>query len=134
MIPAATSSALDAKPGRFSASNFALKTSATLMGQSFKDAVPAFFLLLPGQICMNVAEVFKAKLEAENRPGLASNALLVAAGITVGADLVVVPIWGIVGAALVTSVSQFAYVGLAWWFVHRVRPNRLSGASMALAT
>lgn len=104
-----------------------------LMGDGFRDALPAFFLLLPGQICWNLGEVFKSKLEAENRPGLASNSLLAAAGFTVAVDPFVVPIWGIEGAAIVTSVSQLVYALLAWRFVHRNRPSRQRGAVVSPA-
>jgi len=90
-----------------------------LFGAAFRDAVAPFFLLLPGQLLWNLAQVFKTRLDADDRPADGSKSIAVGAAITVVGVPLIVPAWGIMGAAFVTSVSQAAFCLVGWWFVHR---------------
>lgn len=87
-----------------------------LMGEAFRASLPAFFILLPGQIFWNLGIVVKTALEADGRPGAGSKSLFVAALITVVGVPIAVPYWGIEGAAVVTSASQAAFLlsGMAY--------------------
>ena len=98
-----------------------------LMGEEFRDSLPAFFVLLPGQLFWNLGLVFKTRLEADNRPGAGSSALALAAAITVVGVPVAVPLGGIVGAAGVTTISQAAFCGAGLWFVRRAADGTRRG-------
>ncbi len=92
-----------------------------VMGPEFKGAVTVFLLLLPGQMFWNMAEVMKVELEAANRPGVASAALAVAAGLTVVSVPFAVKIAGIAGAAAVTSSCQVVFFGITFWQARKGR-------------
>lgn len=85
-----------------------------VMGEEFRAAVTAFLLLLPGQICWNVGQVYKVQLEADDRPGVASVALAVGAAITLATVPFAVRWYGIEGAAAVTSFTQLLFLVLCW--------------------
>lgn len=92
---------------------------------AFAGSVAPLLLLLPGQVFWNLGNVLSAKLEADDRPGASSVALGVAAVITIIAVPAVVPIWGIRGAAVVTSCSQAAFFLVTWFAIkrHHVGPT-----------
>ncbi|MEZ5234642.1 MAG: lipopolysaccharide biosynthesis protein [Acidimicrobiales bacterium] len=90
-----------------------------LFGEEFRASLPPFYLLLPGQVLWNVGLVFKTRLEADNRPGSGSNALAASAVVTLIGVPAAVPLAGIFGAAVVTSVSQFVFCVLGYVFVRR---------------
>ena len=84
-----------------------------LMGDEFSGAILAFLLLVPGQVCWNIAQVYKVVLEASDRPGAASWALAAAALFTVVVVPIAVRVAGIEGAAVVTSLSQVLFLVIA---------------------
>ncbi len=86
-----------------------------LMGEEFSAAILAFLLLVPGQVCWNIAQVYKVVLEAGGRPGAASWALAIAAIFTVVIVPVAVRVAGIEGAAVVTSASQVLFLVIVRW-------------------
>ena len=91
---------------------------------AFKPSIPPLLLLLPGQVFWNLGNVLSAKLEADDRPGISSVALGVAAAITLVAVPLVLPPFGIVGAAVVTSCSQLVFFVVTWFAIgKRGRPN-----------
>ena len=90
-----------------------------LFGADYRDSLPALYVLLPGQLFWNLGLVFKTRLEADNRPGSGSNALAIAAGMTLVGVPLIVPHWGILGASVVTSVSQATFCAAGLWFVRR---------------
>jgi O-antigen/teichoic acid export membrane protein len=81
-----------------------------LFGDAFRPSVHLVWILLPGMIAANLAWVFGTRLCAEGRPGAQSWGLFWAAVVTViGLALFAGP-YGITGAAVVTSVSQGAFL------------------------
>lgn len=82
-------------------------------GPSFADAAPALRLLLPGAVALNAVSLLSTKLAAENRVGEVTRASLLGAAVTGLGLIVVVPRYGVAGAAAVTSVafiSQLVYL------------------------
>jgi O-antigen/teichoic acid export membrane protein len=96
-----------------------------LMGEEFGAAVSSFLLLLPGQVCWNVAQVHKVVLEAGGRPGAASASLAAAAVFTVAAVPPAVRVAGIEGAAVVTSASQVLFLATVAWQARRLNTGGL---------
>jgi O-antigen/teichoic acid export membrane protein len=95
-----------------------------LFGSDFAGAVAPLLILLPGQVFMNLGNVQAARLEADGRPGAASWAFFTGAVVTVVGVLIAVPIFGIEGAAFVTSVSQ------AIFFIVSTLARRAGGESI----
>ncbi|HZQ57289.1 MAG TPA: oligosaccharide flippase family protein [Acidimicrobiales bacterium] len=89
-----------------------------LFGRSFAGAVPLLWVLLPGQVANDVASVLASRLQADGRPGAASQGLLVAVIVTVIGLAIAVRPFGTGGAAVVTVLSQFAYLG---WVANKAR-------------
>ncbi|MDY7101020.1 MAG: lipopolysaccharide biosynthesis protein, partial [Actinomycetota bacterium] len=83
-------------------------------GEDFRASVVPLLILLPGQVFWNLGNVVSAKLEADDRPGAASQALVLAAVLTLVAVPIVVPAAGIRGAAVVTTCAQASFFVYAW--------------------
>jgi O-antigen/teichoic acid export membrane protein len=75
-------------------------------GDSFSEAVVPLWLMLPGQVVADIATVYNSELMARGKPGSASLALAVGATVSCATIYPAVQLWGIRGAAGVTSVSQ----------------------------
>jgi O-antigen/teichoic acid export membrane protein len=87
-----------------------------LFGGGFRGSLAPLWVLIPGQVCYDLANLISVALQAEGRPGASSRGLTLAALVTAGGIGFAVGQWGIVGAAAVTTASQAAYllyVGLA---------------------
>jgi O-antigen/teichoic acid export membrane protein len=87
-----------------------------LFGGAFRSSLVALWVLLPGQTASNLATVASQKLMADNRPGTVSASLVAAAIVTVIGLAVAAPPFGVLGAAIVTTVSQLVlllFVGMA---------------------
>jgi O-antigen/teichoic acid export membrane protein len=84
---------------------------AFLFGSSFAQAATPLRLLLPGQIANDATAPLTASLLASNRPGASSQASLAAAVVTVAGLALLVPRFGINGAAATTTVSYLAKFG-----------------------
>lgn len=85
-----------------------------LFGDGFRTAVPALWILLPGQVASDLTTVAGTALQARGEPGLATRAQLLAAALTIVAIVPAVHRFGIGGAAAVTSTSQFAALAYLW--------------------
>jgi O-antigen/teichoic acid export membrane protein len=84
-------------------------------GQAFAPAVIPLLILLPGQVCLDMANVLTAKLGADNRPGRASMGSALGAVTTIVFVIPAVALFGINGAAFVTSTSQALFLAFVWF-------------------
>ena len=84
-------------------------------GSEFSAAVIPLLILLPGQVCQDMANVLSSKLEADDRPGAASKGTALGAVTTLLLIVPAVEVHGIRGAALVTSVSQAVFLAYVWF-------------------
>jgi O-antigen/teichoic acid export membrane protein len=94
-----------------------------LFGHDFRGAVSPLWLLLPGQVAFDLANVLSQKAMADNRPGAVSRAYSLAALVTVAGLFAFVKSFGIDAAAVVTSVSQGCYLAYLWFIVKRDLPS-----------
>lgn len=91
-------------------------------GSSFEPATWPLRILLPGAVAFDVLGLMSSKLSADGRVGDVTQAAILGAGVTLVGLAVVVPAFGIGGAAAVTSVtfaSQVAYLGVRQRRHHR---------------
>jgi len=97
-------------------------------GAPFLPAIPALLVLLPGVVCYSTQRVCGAYLLRLNRPLRMSAILVSAVALNLGLNLLWIPRWGIVGAALASTASYAlsAVLFLAW--VIRVSGLRLREA------
>lgn len=81
-----------------------------LYGRAFMDAVAPAYWLMPGMVPMTVFRVLSHAVSGHGRPEYATYAATVGLVATVALDLLLIPHFGIVGAAVASSV---AYTGAA---------------------
>ena len=91
---------------------------------AYVDCLPAFLVLLPGAVSFSVVKVMVSYLAGRDRPGLISLGSILALIVDVTLNLVLIPIYGIVGAALASLVSYTFQAVVAVAFA-----SRLSGQS-----
>ena len=71
----------------------------------FNDCLPAFYVLLPAVISLSVSKVMSSYVAGRGRPGPISVGSVVAVCLNIAANLVLIPVFGIVGAALASLIS-----------------------------
>lgn len=74
-------------------------------GSEFADAGVALRLIIPGVVAYSVVAVLSRYLSGRGRPGLGTLILLFGLAANVAANLVLVPRYGILGAAIASSLS-----------------------------
>jgi O-antigen/teichoic acid export membrane protein len=81
-------------------------------GHAYLPAVGPFLVLLPATWFLCVAQVVNAALRGRGRPGFASLLALVEVVLTISLDLLLIPPYGALGAAVASAIAYTAY-GLA---------------------
>jgi O-antigen/teichoic acid export membrane protein len=74
-------------------------------GPQFADAGVALRLILPGVVAYSVVAVLSRYLTGRGRPGTSTLILLLGLGSNIAANLILVPVYGILGAAAASSIS-----------------------------
>jgi O-antigen/teichoic acid export membrane protein len=103
-------------------------------GPSFRSAVEPAHILLIGLAAEGVAGVITAFLYGIGRPGLNSIAMASGVVVTVALDLLLIPRFGAVGAAVASSAAYLSStMALMLFFRHLTRSsNRSPGGSLAV--
>lgn len=78
-------------------------------GAAYEPAIVPFLILLPGIWLLSCAELVIWVLPARGRPGLASWLAAYQAGSTLVLDLILIPPFGLTGAAIASCVSYSTY-------------------------
>lgn len=87
-------------------------TVVLAFGDAFEAAVVPLVILIPGAWMFACGDLVSHVLAARERPGTASLLSAMQAGLTIALDLVLIPAYGIEGAAIASTLSYSAY-GLA---------------------
>ena len=107
---------------------------AAFFGPKWKDSVaPLRILLLPGLfrgLLQNVTPIVMAL----NRPDLEARSKVAEAILFVGALSVLVPRYGVIGAASASALAYFLAVVVRYYFVSRLVPGGFSALPATLAT
>lgn len=90
---------------------------------AFAQSEPALRILALGIVFLFANSAFYAMLNAINRQGLNAWATAFAAGINIVLNLVLIPLFGYLGASTVTVVTEAALCTFGWWFVQLHRPD-----------
>ena len=103
-----------------------------LYGVQFAGAIRPMLVMLPGIVMISLYMILTRNFTSRNRQGVNIVAAVAALGINVGLNVLLIPRWGIVGAAVSTSVSySVAALILLVMFVresgHTVRETVLVG-------
>ncbi|MCV9917578.1 MULTISPECIES: lipopolysaccharide biosynthesis protein [Pseudomonas] len=77
----------------------------TLFGAEYQPAYPALLALLPGLLGLCYASILRLDLLGKNRPGTVSLMMGAGAALNLVLNLVLIPTWGIVGAAMASSIA-----------------------------
>ncbi|MGH9278678.1 MAG: polysaccharide biosynthesis C-terminal domain-containing protein [Acidimicrobiales bacterium] len=96
-----------------------------LYGQEFARAVGPLLLLLPGTVVFCASMVGESFLTATGRPGRVTFAELSGLALTLVGLPIVVPRWGIVGAAILSSVSYSVVLAVCVTFLRQGGPVSL---------
>jgi O-antigen/teichoic acid export membrane protein len=93
-----------------------------VFGSGYQGSVSAFRWLLPGTVAFSLQSVLSNYLAGRGRPRIVLVAWLCGAVTGVVADLLVIPAYGITGAAIVSSASYVLVTGIHFHALRSVRP------------
>jgi O-antigen/teichoic acid export membrane protein len=99
-----------------------------IFGRDFEDAVQPFLWLLPGTVALAGTKILAAYVFSRGRPMINAWIALATLAVTVVADLALIPLFEVSGAAAATSLSYVLSLVLT-----AIAYRRLSGGSIAAA-
>lgn len=109
--------------GLFAASQMLL---SLLYTAEFLPALRPLWLLLPGVVLLSYSKVIFSDLGGRGKPYYGTYASLLSLAVTLTLDLLLIPRWGITGAALATSCAYATNTAAALFFYGRETGNSLS--------
>ncbi|MNL56566.1 hypothetical protein D3C87_1800690 [compost metagenome] len=80
----------------------------TLFGVAYQPAYPALLALLPGLLGLCYASILRLDLLGKDRPGSISLLMGLGALLNLALNLLLIPAYGIVGAAAASSIAYLA--------------------------
>ncbi|WP_085648807.1 MULTISPECIES: lipopolysaccharide biosynthesis protein [unclassified Pseudomonas] len=109
----------------------------TLFGVAYQPAYPALLALLPGLLGLCYASILRLDLIGKNRPGTVSLMMGLGALLNLALNLLLIPAYGIVGAAAASSIAYLAVTvamlvlycrlsGVAFWQTLIILPSDLT--------
>lgn len=96
-----------------------------VFGPAYADGAPVLVVALVGIVPLSVCRMIAADLKGRGRPGLASIGSAVMAGAILVLDLLLIPVWGLMGAAI-ASVAAYTLSATALLAAYR----RVTGARL----
>jgi O-antigen/teichoic acid export membrane protein len=96
-----------------------------LFGPAFLPAVVPLWVLLPGVVALGLDKPIASYQLGRGRPQISLYVALLATPITTAAYVLLIPRYGIVGAAAGSTISYVATTAIEIVYLHRVSPLRL---------
>ena len=96
-----------------------------LFGSAFLPAVVPLWVLLPGVVALGLDKPIASYQLGRGRPQISLYVAMLATPITVAAYVLLIPAYGIVGAAAGSTISYIATTSIEIVYLHRVSPLRL---------
>ena len=90
---------------------------------AFAQSEPSLRILAFAIVFLFANSAFYAMLNAINRQHLNAWATAFAAGINIAVNLVLIPLFGYLGASTTTVLTEIALCAFGWWFVQRRSPE-----------
>ncbi len=95
-----------------------------LFGSAFLPAVVPLWVLLPGVVALGLDKPIASYQLGRGRPQISLYVALLATPITIAAYVLLIPRYGIVGAAAGSTISYVATTAIEIVYLHRVSPLR----------
>jgi O-antigen/teichoic acid export membrane protein len=96
-----------------------------LYTDEFLPAMYPLWILIPGAVAASYAQVIFSDLGGRGKPYYATLAAFLSLFVTVGVDFLLIPRWGIIGAATASSLSRLTSAAVAVVIYLRLTGNRL---------
>jgi len=90
-----------------------------LYGSRFRSAILPLIVLLPGIIALGLVKLLSGHLHGRGKPHFGSIATVVSLVITIVLDIVLIPAYGVMGAALATTFAYITSLIVIIWFFSR---------------
>ncbi len=98
-----------------------------LFGESFRPAIVAMWLLLPGVVALSYYRTLAVHLAGQGHPEYYSYGAALSAILTLTLDVILIPRLGINGASIASSVAYTLSGGMClYWFVRSTRMCQLA--------
>jgi len=98
----------------------------TFYTTEFLPALYPLWALLPGAVCLSLSKIIFSDLGGRGKPYYGAFASLVSLFVTLGLDLLLIPRWGIMGAAVASSASYLTNASVALIAYLRLTGNTLT--------
>jgi O-antigen/teichoic acid export membrane protein len=99
---------------------FVLARPVGRLFQLFPQSIPSLRILALAIVFLFANSAFTAMLYAIDRQDLFARTTAIAVAVNVALNLILIPVWGYLGASAVTVVTEAAFSVAGWWFVSRV--------------
>ncbi|PHQ46054.1 hypothetical protein DJ68_09440 [Halorubrum sp. C3] len=99
---------------------------AVFFGERYRTGGLILVILAARQAPAALAKVFGPSIEAINRPGTASKVVAVCVFLNIGLNVLFIPIWGAIGAAVATTLSTTLQISVFYYLLHRIVGLQLS--------
>ncbi len=86
---------------------------------AYPESAPALAILGGGIVLMFVNNAFIGALNSIDRQAAFTGASIVSMVVNVGLNLVMIPIWGYIGASISTVLTEAVLLSVSWWLVRR---------------
>lgn len=97
-----------------------------LFGEAFSGAIRAIFFLMPGVVALSGAKVISSYVFSQGKMAVTSGIAVLALGGTVVFDLLLIPPFGIAGAAAASSIAYSATLIMYLGYYERLSGNRFT--------
>lgn len=90
------------------------------VGKGFSESIAVSFYLVPGIVAMGVGRIYWNFIAARGLPGLNIKIVSVSFVVNIIADIIFVPAWGVIGAAIGSSIAYLVHLFLSFIFARRL--------------
>lgn len=97
-----------------------------LFGQDFLPSIAPLLILLPGIIFFSVSKILTADLAGRGKPQFGTYAAFISLAVNVPLNLLLIPRWGISGAAFASSVAYILATVIAFIYYIKISANTLT--------
>lgn len=96
-----------------------------LFGNSFLPALKALWILLPGIVALSIPKILGNELTGRGRPIINLYIAITSLGINLPLNIILIPKWGIEGAAFASTVAYFVTTILTLSIFLKISKNRV---------